>query len=132
MELPEKYKSKSSQLIISSEELGENKEAMEIKFCGKGLDKKDMFGKSDPYLSIFKYLDDGSWGLVHKTEYMKNTLNPVWDKFKIRVKTLTGGKMERPIKLEVWDWNNDGSSDLIGEHITTFPQIQEGQSSVSG
>lgn len=29
---------------------------------------QDTFGKSDPFLEIFKKGDDGKWQLVHRTE----------------------------------------------------------------
>lgn len=29
---------------------------------------QDTFGKSDPFLEIFKKADDGKWQLVHRTE----------------------------------------------------------------
>lgn len=37
-----------------------------------------MFGKSDPFLKFFKKCDGNHWYLVHKTEMVKDNLNPEW------------------------------------------------------
>ena len=41
------------------------------------VDKKDFFGKSDPYVDIFKVVK-GAKVLAYKTEVIKNTLDPKW------------------------------------------------------
>lgn len=97
-----------------------------MKLNGRGLDKKDMFGKSDPFLTICKKMDDSSWTSVHKTETKKGTLNPDWKPVYLRVASLTGGNPERPLRLQVWDSDSDGSSDFIGEFETSYSQLQQG------
>ena len=47
-------------------------------FAGKHLDKKDTFGKSDPYIKIYRGSKDGNWTKVHETEVIMNTLDPKW------------------------------------------------------
>ncbi|KAI6662043.1 Copine-8-like [Oopsacas minuta] len=91
----------------------------EIKFSIRGikLDKKDLFSKSDPYLLIKRVLSDGLTQLVHKTEVIDNTLNPIWLPFTLKSNRLCGGNLSAPIEIHCLDWDNDGSSDLIG--ITT-------------
>ena len=42
---------------VRVEELTESKEVVTIQFRGTGLDKKDFFGKSDPFLIIKKAND---------------------------------------------------------------------------
>lgn len=113
--------------MVSAEELGTNKEVLHLKLNGRNLDKKDLFGKSDPYVTICKLMDDGSWTVVHKTEVIKNTLSPDWQPFSIRVASLTSGNAERKLRFQVFDWNSNGSSDLIGEFGTTYIEIQQGK-----
>lgn len=55
---------------------------------------QDFFGKSDPYLEIFRQTPDGKWVLAHRTEVIKNTLNPVWKPFKISLVTLCGANYD--------------------------------------
>ncbi len=92
---------------------------------GRNLDKKDLFGKSDPYVTICKKMDDGSWTTCHKTDVIKNTLNPDWQPFSVRVASLTSLNNERTLRFQVWDWNSSGSSDIIGEFETTYIQLQQ-------
>lgn len=39
-----------------------------FRFAGKGLDKKDLFGKSDPYLEILRCREDGTFQPVWRTK----------------------------------------------------------------
>lgn len=49
---------------------------------GRALDKKDLFGKSDPYLQISRDTGRG-WVVVYKSEIIKKTLNPKWKEARI-------------------------------------------------
>lgn len=124
LNLPPGFTGKSSQIVVQAEELGTNKEVLFMKMNARGLDKKDFFGKSDPYVIIAKKMDDGTWVNVHKTDVIKNTLNPDWTPFSMRVISLTSGNPDRPLRFQVWDWDNDGSSDFIGEFQTSYGEIQ--------
>ncbi|KAF4527031.1 hypothetical protein B566_EDAN001579 [Ephemera danica] len=110
-------------MIITAEELSSQKDEVTLAFCGSKLDKKDMFGKSDPFLVINKVLESGQYVVVHKTEVMKNTLNPVWKPFSIPVRTLCNGDYDRSLKFICYDYDSDGSNDLIGEFCTTLREL---------
>lgn len=69
-------------------------------------------------------MDDGVWTNVHKTDVIKNTLNPDWQPFSIRVASLISGNPERELRIQVWDWDSNGSSDFIGEFVTSHTQMQ--------
>lgn len=58
---------KSSYLVITAEELGIDKDEVILEMSGFKLDKKDFFGKSDPFLEIYKLTDTGNYTLVYKT-----------------------------------------------------------------
>uniref|UniRef100_A0AAX7TLU5 C2 domain-containing protein n=1 Tax=Astatotilapia calliptera TaxID=8154 RepID=A0AAX7TLU5_ASTCA len=72
--------------------------------------------------------EDGTFTICHKTEVVKNTLNPVWQAFKIPVRALCNGDYDRTIKIEVYDWDRDGSHDFIGEFSTSYRELSRGQS----
>uniref|UniRef100_A0A671YR84 Copine 8 n=1 Tax=Sparus aurata TaxID=8175 RepID=A0A671YR84_SPAAU len=72
--------------------------------------------------------EDGTFTICHKTEVVKNTLNPVWQAFKIPVRALCNGDYDRTIKVEVYDWDRDGSHDFIGEFSTSYRELSRGQS----
>lgn len=118
-----------STITISSEELSGSNEYATMQFKGSHLDKKDFFGKSDPYLEIFRQTPDGKWVLTHRTEVIKNTLNPVWKPFKVSLVTLCGANYDSELLMKVWDWDSDGSSDFIGEFKTTFRRFLESSTS---
>ncbi|XP_051748301.1 copine-8 isoform X1 [Ctenopharyngodon idella] len=119
---------KCGKIIVKAEELSNCRESVMMQFCGNKLDKKDFFGKSDPFLVFYRSNEDGTFTICHKTEVVKNTLNPVWQAFKIPVRALCNGDYDRTIKVEVYDWDRDGSHDFIGEFSTSYRELSRGQS----
>ncbi|XP_017340153.1 copine-8 isoform X1 [Ictalurus punctatus] len=118
-------------IIVKAEELGNCRESVLLQFCGNNLDKKDFFGKSDPFLVFSRSNEDGTYTICHKTEVVKNTLDPVWQAFKIPVRALCNGDYDRTIKIEVYDWDRDGGHDYIGEFKTSYRELSKGQSQFS-
>ncbi|XP_075868200.1 copine-8 isoform X2 [Nelusetta ayraudi] len=119
---------KCGTIIVKAEELNNCRESVMMQFCGNKLDKKDFFGKSDPFLVFYRSNEDGTFTICHKTEVVKNTLNPVWQAFKIPVRALCNGDYDRAIKVEVYDWDRDGGHDFIGEFSTSYRELSRGQS----
>ena len=62
-----------------------------------GLDKKDFFGKSDPFYELGKQNPDGTFTTVYRSETIEGTLSPRWRQHEINVKRLCGGQAEQPI-----------------------------------
>ncbi|KAF7668802.1 hypothetical protein LDENG_00286990 [Lucifuga dentata] len=153
---------KCGTIILSAEELGNCRDCATMQFCANKLDKKDFFGKSDPFMVFYRSNEDGTFTICHKTEVVKNTLNPVWQPFSIPVRALCNGdydrakslvgeqtsretpgrnienklmreerEKERTIKVEVYDWDRDGSHDFIGEFTTSFKELCRGQSQLN-
>ncbi|CAB1459040.1 unnamed protein product [Pleuronectes platessa] len=107
-----------------------------MELCANKLDKKDFFGKSDPFLVFYRSNEDGTFTICHKTEVIKNNLNPVWQSFTIPVRALCNGDYDRSlhgfvpvtpeaeaprcakaasrcfslrtVKVDVYDWDRDG------------------------
>ncbi|EFX80682.1 hypothetical protein DAPPUDRAFT_318381 [Daphnia pulex] len=113
-------------LIVSAEELSSNKEEVEFQLVAHGLDKKDFFGKSDPFVTISKSTENGEYVVVHKSEVIKTTLNPVWKTAVIPVRNLNNGDYERTLKLQCWDWNRNGSHSFIGEAFFSLQKLLNG------
>uniref|UniRef100_A0A452IWI3 Copine 5 n=1 Tax=Gopherus agassizii TaxID=38772 RepID=A0A452IWI3_9SAUR len=80
-------------IILSAEELGNCRDVATMQFCANKLDKKDFFGKSDPFMVFYRSNEDGT-----------------------------------TIKVEVYDWDRDGSHDFIGEFTTSYRELARGQS----
>nr|XP_046226533.1 copine-3-like isoform X2 [Scatophagus argus] len=110
-------------ITICAEERTDNR-AVEFEVAARKLDKKDFFGKSDPFLEFYKQMETG-WQLAHRTEVVKNNLNPIWRPFRIPLQSLCGGDVEKSIKVECYDYNSSGSHDFIGSFMVTLSQIQQ-------
>uniref|UniRef100_A0A671YIQ6 Copine-3 n=1 Tax=Sparus aurata TaxID=8175 RepID=A0A671YIQ6_SPAAU len=111
-------------ITITAEEIKDNR-AIVLELEAKNLDKKDTFGKSDPFLEFFKKGDDGKWQLVHRTEVVKNNLSPTWRKFTVPLQTFCSSDLDRPLKVDCSDHDSDGSHDLIGSFTTKASDLQK-------
>ncbi|NXI06272.1 CPNE9 protein, partial [Pachycephala philippinensis] len=115
-------------ILLLAEELSNCRDIITMQLCANKLDKKDFFGKSDPFLVFYRSNEDGTFTICHKTEVVKNTLNPVWQPFTIPVRALCNGDYDRTVKIDVYDWDRDGSHDFIGEFATSYRELSRAQS----
>ncbi|XP_073163535.1 copine-2 isoform X4 [Lepidochelys kempii] len=113
-------------ITIAAQELSDNR-VITLSMAGRKLDKKDLFGKSDPFLEFYKPGDDGKWMLVHRTEVIKYTLDPVWKPFTVPLVSLCDGDVEKLIKVMCYDYDSDGGHDFIGEFETSVAKMCEAQ-----
>ncbi|XP_015229069.1 PREDICTED: copine-3-like isoform X1 [Cyprinodon variegatus] len=114
-------------ITICAEEMTDNR-MVAFEVSARKLDKKDFFGKSDPFLEFYKETETG-WQLAHRTEVVMYNLNPTWKPFRIPMQALCGGEIEKSIKVECYDYNNSGSHDFIGSFTTTLSHIQQASQS---
>ncbi|XP_025107723.1 copine-8-like [Pomacea canaliculata] len=113
-------------IIVRFKEVNASKDEVTLQFKASNLDKKDFFGKSDPFLRLHRVNDDQSCTAVQKTEVIKNNLNPTWRPVTISVQTLCNGDYNRSIQIECYDWDSDGSHDFIGAFSTTLNELSRG------
>jgi hypothetical protein len=123
--LGKKAKGKAGKIIVRAEEVSSSKNVLKITMNGVGLDKKDLFGKSDPYLELAKENQDGTFATFHRTKVIKNTLNPFWPPFSLKANLF--GDEKRRIRVTCYDWDSDGSHDLIGVFHTSLSELQSGE-----
>ncbi|PNF15182.1 Copine-8 [Cryptotermes secundus] len=114
------------ELTVVAEELAVCRDEVLLQFSGRNLDRKDWFGKSDPFLEFYKVSEDGEYHVVHRTEEIKWTLNPNWKPFVIPVRSLCSGDMDRSIRVLCYDWNRSGNHSLIGEFFVTLNELSAG------
>ncbi|XP_071447879.1 copine-8-like [Hetaerina americana] len=88
-------------IVLSTEELSQVTDIVVLQFQGSNLDKKKFLGKSDPCLVFMKAMESGDFNVVHRTEVIKGTVDPYWQKFCIPVRNLCNGDFERTIKASL-------------------------------
>ncbi|KAM9331607.1 copine-3-like isoform 2-T2 [Pholidichthys leucotaenia] len=110
-------------ITICAEEITDTRVA-NFEVSARKLDKKYLWW-SDPFLEFFKQTETG-WQLAHRTEVVYNNLNPVWKPFRISLRSLCGGDVEKPIKVDCYDHHVNGSHELIGSFKTTLAEMQTG------
>uniref|UniRef100_A0A4W3IA21 Copine-2 n=1 Tax=Callorhinchus milii TaxID=7868 RepID=A0A4W3IA21_CALMI len=116
-------------ILVSAQEISDNR-VITLSVAARKLDKKDFFGKSDPYLEFYKQEEDGKWMLVHRTEVIKNTLDPVWKTFSLPLVSLCNGDIDKTVKILCYDYDNDGGHDFIGESQTSVTKMSEASNSI--
>jgi Ca2+-dependent lipid-binding protein len=82
----------------------------------------ESFSKSDPFFEIqaaYAVNGVGTWTPVYRSEMVKNNLKPVWNECQISIEALCGGNLERPIKIQVFDWEKSGKHQGMGYLQTT-------------
>uniref|UniRef100_A0A1I7UCZ7 Nicotinic receptor-associated protein 1 n=1 Tax=Caenorhabditis tropicalis TaxID=1561998 RepID=A0A1I7UCZ7_9PELO len=115
--------SKNGSITIRAEE-DEKNEKVQFDVCGEGLDRKDFFGKSDPYLNFKRRFDDGTSHMIHQTEVKPKTLNPRWATVQINTQALCGKSVDRPIIIECFDHEKfKKQDDIIGTAQTTLGEL---------
>lgn len=113
-----------------------------VAFCGSGKATPNNWSTSatlrpvgfDDYCFSFDCFANTPLGwfrytITYKTEYIKNTLNPKWKRFTVPVRTLCNGDMDRSIKVECYDWNSNGTHDIIGSFLTNLRELSNGKGS---
>eukprot|EP00727_Mastigamoeba_balamuthi_P006831 m51a1_g2769 hypothetical protein (805) ;mRNA; f:1013444-1016424 len=106
----------------------EEKSDKEVRFVlsGRGLDKKDLFGKSDPYVIVHQALPDGTLRPVHQTEVVKKTLDPRWAPLQVHFQELCNCDLNRRLVFKCFDWDQVGSHDFIGQAEATLGALLSG------
>ena len=121
------YNGNCGEITITAEEIFACNDVIELQLRGRNLDKKDFFGSSDPFIQISRGNEnENEFTLVHRTEYLRNNVNPVWNEFLIPVRSLCNGDHERSLKFECFDHNQNGKHSYIGEFHTTLRRLLEG------
>ncbi|KAH8851480.1 Copine-8 [Schistosoma japonicum] len=110
-------------IIISAEEVSSCKDELTLDISGRMLDKKDIFGSSDPFLAFYRVNEDGSRTVVYRTKEIRNTLNPNWEQMIIPLRVLCNGDHDRPLVIACIDWNRSGRESLIGEITTSANEL---------
>lgn len=117
-----KFDIDSGQLVVSARNMNQM-EVLQVEFKAENLDKKDVFGLSDPYLVLYRVSDKKK---IAETEVIKNTLNPVWKKIQVPLGHLiTFPNMN--FFVECYDWDAISKNDLIGSCLVDTMKLCNGE-----
>jgi Ca2+-dependent lipid-binding protein len=96
---------------------------LNLQLRGVQLANVEMFSKSDPFYEIqsAQSLPNGSqfWQPVYRSETVKNNLQPKWNECQLSIETLCAGNLDRPLQIQVFDWEKSGKHKPIGVMRTT-------------
>merc|ERR1719245_2737519 len=122
--------SSGGKVFVTAEEMANNNDLVTFTLEGKKLDKKDFFGKSDPFFEISRVnLESSDWSLVYRSEVINNDLSPRWAPVQLDTVTLCNSDHDRSLRVDVYDHDSDGSHDLIGRFTTTLRRLLLGPGS---
>ncbi|EPS66268.1 hypothetical protein M569_08509, partial [Genlisea aurea] len=107
------HKQKHGQLIIYAEEDFSSKTMAELALRCSGLESKDIFSKSDPFLVISKITETGVLVPICKTEVVKNNHSPRWKPLFLSVQQV--GSKDSPLVIECFDFNSNGKHVSLGK-----------------
>ncbi|MES1915803.1 MAG: hypothetical protein MHM6MM_007702 [Cercozoa sp. M6MM] len=108
-------KGAATTLTARAEEVSSFNVAFEFTPRAQKLPRMDMFGGADPFFEFCRLREDGHYVVVLRSEVIKKTRNPRWQKVQVDLQRLSNGDLDRPLKLRCWDWNKSGKHDFIGE-----------------
>jgi Ca2+-dependent lipid-binding protein len=96
---------------------------LNLELRGVKLANVESFSKSDPFFEIqaaTKAVNGArTWHPVYRSEAVMNNLKPVWKECQISIEALCGGNQERPIQIQVFDWEKSGKHQTMGIIQTT-------------
>jgi len=120
---PNKKKAASKIKLGAIPVLGQ-KVFFQFQFEAAKIDKASKFGKTDAFLEMAVSTDEeGEWVTIHRTEVIKKTVDPQWEKFQLTVNQLRADVGERFLKLSVNHWSKKGPKE-VGMCITSFADLK--------
>lgn len=100
---------------------------LKLKLGGVELKNRDgWFNKSDPFYEIWKKDFGGNvsqWNVVHRSSYIKDDLNPVWELDHLDLGLLCSGNRDELLLLKVFDHEGDGDHKVMGEMKTSVNHL---------
>lgn len=111
--------------IIAHVREAHGKGMIRLKIKANKLKNTEGFGlrnKSDPFFEISRQINSAggdTWDNVYRSETILNKLDPDWNMATLQLSTLCGGNLDLPIKVTIFDHENSGKHEYMGEFETT-------------
>ena len=78
------------------------------------LESQSSFSSNNSFIRLSKLREDGSYAPVYKSEVKQGNANPAYAEIVGTTVQLANGDLFRPLKIECFEWLNNGSHKLIG------------------
>jgi hypothetical protein len=75
------------------------------------------------YYVLSRVREDGEWTPVLRSPVVMNNLNPQWPVVQVGLQQLCNADMERPLKIDIYDWINNSKHTHMGECTTSARAI---------
>ncbi|KAK3875167.1 hypothetical protein Pcinc_019948 [Petrolisthes cinctipes] len=116
-------------ITVVTEELSASKEELTLQFVGKTLENRSWFSSISPFLEFYKTTENGNLLLVHRTEPVRSTQNPVWKNFRVPLRSFCAGDYDLNLKVVCKSHKSNGDHKVIGDFNTTVRKLVEGPGS---
>jgi hypothetical protein len=83
--------------------------------------------KSDPFYELSSKRDGAgglTWDNVHRSDVVKDNLNPTWKEATVPLSILNQGDMDKPVLITVYDYESSGKHVIMGSVETTVKALQ--------
>jgi len=117
-----KKSGKFGTLMINHEQVENCASLVEMHLSGKDLKKMSWIGSNDPFFTVSKVLEGGTFVPVYQSEVNSKMK---WNKFSIPIQILCGNDAERPLKITFYDFHKNNSPKLIGFTETSLSRLTE-------
>jgi hypothetical protein len=117
----------AGKVIVRGEALAQTRDVFTCSFRGEDLVRKNgiFFGKSDPYVQISRKYEDGTYGVVWKSDHIKDTLAPLFGDVRIGMMPLCNGDINRELSIDLLDYDPGGNHQPMGGFKCTLRQLLE-------
>ena len=114
---------KQGAIKIQAEKLGDSNTMYEILLRGVHLKHRGICCfKNNPFLVLYKKVDS-SWAEIARTNCIKYTLNPRWDKIQLESQNMCKNDFSRPIFMQCYDKTDACGTWATGYTETTFAEL---------
>lgn len=79
----------------------------------------------DPFIVISRIYEDGTYGVVWKNNPIMNNLSPTFSPARIPLMKLCNGDIDRPLRVEFMDYNDDGNHKTMGVVATSVRAMMD-------
>ena len=101
-------KKQASKIKMGAVRTDGRKVFFQFQFHADNIDKASKSGKTDAFLEMAVSRENGEFVTIHRTEVIKKTTNPQWDKFQLTINQLKADVSDRCLKITVNHWSKKG------------------------